>query len=105
MRNAFIITALAVALASPAVAEDRFSPDNAWFSQFEETCRDGLTMNEECQAGVMGAYVEAAGDADVRCDFAAFWVARDRLGDTLGVLPWQYGVEAIIAEPGVCGPV
>ena len=106
MRNTLMIAAIVSALALPAVAEDRFAPNNPWFGQFEETCRDGAAMNEECQAGVIGAYVEYSGSSNVRCDFAAFWRVRDGKlsGDIIAALPWQNGVEAIVREPGVCRP-
>lgn len=102
MRTLIVIAAL---LATPVLAEDRFAPDNPWFRDFEASCRIGDTMDEECQAGVLGAYAEHAGTENITCDFAAFWRVRDEAhGDSqiLAVLPWQTAVEFLVAEPGVC---
>lgn len=101
MRTLIVIATL---LTTPALAEDRFAPDNPWFRDFEATCRDGLRMNEECQAGVLGAYAEYASSEAITCDFAAFWSVRDDKysGKIMPTLPWQTGVEFIVSEPGVC---
>jgi hypothetical protein len=110
MRSIFGIIALAgtflAAGSWSAAAEDRFAPGNPWFSEFEQTCRQGPEMAPECQGSVLGAYAEASGSSEVTCDFAEFWRVRDALynDETFAVLPWQYGVEALVAEPGVCGP-
>lgn len=94
----------ALVAATPAVASDRFAPGNPWFRDFEATCRDGSAMSEECQAGVLSAFAEQAGTEKISCDFAAFWQVRDEryAGQILAVLPWQSGVEMLVAEPGVC---
>jgi hypothetical protein len=102
MRALLLFAALLAA--TPALASDRFGADNPWFEQFEATCRDGSAMNEECQAGVLSAYAEQAGTENVSCDFAVFWQTKDEqfASQTFGALPWQNGVEAIVAAPGVC---
>ena len=99
-----LLLGLMAFVAAPAFAEERFAPDNPWFQDFEAACRDGSDMNEECQAGVLGAYAEFAGTEAIACDFRAFWEARDSMADskTLPVLPWQYGVEFIVQKDGVC---
>jgi hypothetical protein len=102
MRHLIVLAAL---LATPALGQDRFAPDNPWFKDFEAACRAELTMDEECQAGVLGAYAERAGTQNIACDFAAFWRVRDEQypdSKVFAVLPWQTAVEFIVAEPGVC---
>jgi len=101
-----LLSLLLIGLATPAVAEDRFGADNPTFQQFEQTCRAGTTMKAECKGSVLGAFAskEKTKPGKVSCDFAAFWRVKDaqhgsRIDD---VLPWQYGVEFIVAEPGVC---
>ena len=99
---------LVLVLASPVAAEDRFAPDNPWFSDFEQTCRSEADMVPECEGSVLGAYAEYAGTTPdkVTCDFQQFWRVRDTKFDTkadmIAVLPWQYGVEAIVQTDGVC---
>lgn len=99
-----IVALTIVAAASPALAQTgRFAPDNPWFQHFEETCRDGYLMHEECQGGVLGAFAEYAGTENIRCDFELFWRVKDtKSSDYFNTLPWQYGVEFIIQETGVC---
>lgn len=98
------IAAAVLSLVTPASSEDRFGPDNPWFNQFEDTCREGMKMHPDCQTGVLGAYAEYAGTDNVSCDFSAFWRVRDERYNTkvFDVLPWQYGVEAIVQTDGVC---
>jgi hypothetical protein len=95
-------------LVSPAAAQDRFAPDNPWFREFDATCRAGRDMVEECKGSVLGAYAEYAGvdQSAVSCDFREFWRIRDARfrPEIINVLPWQYGVEAIVRTPGVCKP-
>lgn len=99
---------LVLFLVSPVAAEDRFAPDNPWFRDFEATCRSGADMLPDCEGSVLGAYAEYAGTTPdaVKCDFRAFWRVRDETfgskADTISVLPWQYGVEAIVQTDGVC---
>lgn len=100
----FALFAVLAMTALPATAEDRFAPDNPWFRDFEGACRvESGDMTEECQAGVLGAYADFSGSTDISCDFAEFWRVRDELKSVLfDVLPWQYGVEAIVQTEGVC---
>lgn len=102
MRAALLLTLL---LTSASVASDRFAPDNPWFRDFEAACRVGMDMSEDCKGSVLGAYAEYSGASEVDCDFVAFWQARDeQSGDMFTVLPWQYGVEFLVAVEGVCSP-
>jgi hypothetical protein len=100
----FALFAVLAMTALPATAEDRFAADNPWFRDFEAACRvDTGDMTEDCQAGVLGAYADFAETTDITCDFAKFWRVRDELkSDLFDVLPWQYGVEAIVQTEGVC---
>ncbi|HEY4199575.1 MAG TPA: hypothetical protein VGM83_03355 [Devosiaceae bacterium] len=84
--------------------EDRFGPDNPVFQEFEGQCRKDNTVVPECQGSIIGAYAEAAGTDKVACDFKAFWTVHDKKFNdkTFAVLPWQYGVQALVAEPDVC---
>jgi len=95
-----------VVVIGPAAGSERFAPDNPWFQDFEKACRDGTAMKLDCEGSVNGAFAEHAKVSidKVSCDFAAFWRTKDAdHGDrTFAVLPWQYGVEFIVAEPGVC---
>lgn len=104
--KAIVLAAAALLIALPAAASDRFAPDNPWFQEFEKTCRAGNTMVPDCDGSVLGAFAEQAKTpvASVTCDFEAFWHAKDanHADRTFAVLPWQYGVEALVAEPGVC---
>lgn len=96
---------LLLLMVSPVAAEDRLSPADPPFSQFEANCRDGEGMIEECQAGVLGAYAIFAGTESIRCDFALFWRVRDeQMNDLEGfsALPWQNGLAKILAVDGVC---
>lgn len=107
MREMRKIILAAVMLALPVSAEaqtGRFEEGNPWYEGFAATCRDGSDMAPECQQGVLQAYQFVSGSQEVTCNFAKFWEVSDRLMDseTFPVLPWQYGVEAVIAEPGVC---
>lgn len=103
MRAALLLTLM---MTSASVASDRFAPDSPWFQDFEASCRVGMDMGEDCKGSVLGAYAEFIGVSDVECDFPAFWRARDeQTGDMFTVLPWQYGVEFLVAAEGVCSPV
>lgn len=100
-----ILLLIFASLSLPALAQTgRFEPGNPWFDEFVATCRDGDTMIDECQLGVLKAFRAASGREDVSCDWHAFWAVVDARKDSkvLFVLPWQYGVESVIAEPGVC---
>lgn len=94
-------------LAAPASGQDRFGADNPWFGDFEAACRaDAETppMREECQQGVLMGLAEYRGYTNGHCDWFWFWEAADSLSEgneTFDVLPWQYGVEAII-DSGAC---
>ena len=104
MQKGLLVLALC-ALTSPALGQGIFGPDNPWFQDFEATCRDGDGMFEECQASVVQAFQNEAGTHSVKCDFEAFWRVRDTeyANDKyLPVLPWQYGVLAVLRHGGVC---
>lgn len=94
-------------LSAPALGQERFAPDNPWFRDFEANCRvDDETppMREECQQGVLMGLAEYKGYTNGVCDWFWFWEAADSLknnNETFAVLPWQYGVEAII-DSGAC---
>lgn len=103
MRTILLLIFAGISL--PALAQTgRLEPGNPWFKDFVETCRDGTEMVAECQLGVLGAFRASSGREDVSCDWHAFWSVVDSRKDSevLFVLPWQNGVEAVIAEPGVC---
>lgn len=99
-------TVLGVLWTSNAIADDRFGADNPPFLTFETTCRIGLAIKAECKGSVIGAYAARTKTAikDDACDFKVFWDTKDnKYNDrTFDVLPWQYGVEALVDEPGVC---
>jgi hypothetical protein len=99
-----VLLTLAVLLPAAATAQDRFAPDNPWFQDFEATCRTGDEMHPDCRGSVLGAYAEYAGTDHVECDFTAFWQVKDaKYGMRFfAVLPWQTGVEFLVAEDGVC---
>lgn len=98
-----------LAMTAPAFAEDRFGADNPSFQQFEQTCRDGASMKATCTGSALGAFAERekTAVAKVTCDFKAFWRVKDvkHASRTFAVLPWQYGVQFLVAEPGVCRPL
>lgn len=101
----FALFAVLAMTALPATAEDRFAADNPWFRDFEAACRvETGDMTEDCQAGVLGAFADFAETTDITCDFAKFWQIRDddMNFEEFAVLPWQYGVEAIVKTEGVC---
>jgi hypothetical protein len=99
-----LLLTLALMLPAAAVAQDRFASDNPWFQDFEAACRDGGDMLADCRGSVLGAFEAAAGTDQIQCDFAAFWAVKDAKFSSrvFAVLPWQTGVEFIIAEDGVC---
>lgn len=73
------------------------------FKSFTDACRDGDTMRPECEAVPMGAYAERTGLNTVTCNWATFWKIADEFdSDAFRSLPWQYGIEFILDEPGVC---
>ncbi len=98
--------AFVVLFAQPALAlTDRFAPDNPWYEQFAQDCRiDANTMHPECIEGVYQAFGETSTSQEFSCDFSKFWAVSDEKmkDEYFPVLPWQYGVEAIVSEPGVC---
>lgn len=100
------VVAAVLALTAPAFAEDRFGADNPTFQQFEQTCRAGASMKADCNGSAVGAFAERTktAAANVTCDFKAFWRVKDakHADRTFAVLPWQYGVQYLVAEPGVC---
>lgn len=100
-----LVVAFAALLAQPAFAlTDRFAPDNPWYEQFAADCRDGHGMRADCQEGIIAAYQVKHDVQEVTCDFQKFWAISDeKMKDKyFPVLPWQYGVEYILEEPGVC---
>lgn len=97
---------LLIGVAAPASAQTgRFEANNPWYEHFAADCRVGNGMRADCQEGVLTAYKQSSDAQEVTCDFTKFWAISDeKMKDKyFPVLPWQYGVEAIIAEPGVCG--
>lgn len=105
-----LMTAFAALTCSATVAEDtgRFAPGNPWFQDFERDCRQddpGDPMHDDCEKGVEEAWRNFSKSANVDCDYGAFWAVADdkTMNDpNFRVLPWQYGVEYILAEGGVC---
>jgi hypothetical protein len=104
-----LATALAVITCSTGVAQDRFAPGNPYYADFERDCRrddPGNPMAEECQGGVEDAWRNFSGSKNVDCDYGAYWLVSDdmklRNDKYFDVLPWQYGVEAVVGEGGVC---
>lgn len=105
-----LVTAAAVLLVSPVAAQTgRFEPGNPWYRDFERVCRQddpGDPMKAECHGGVEGAWREFSGSPGVACDYGAFWLVSDEMKrlapNVFEVQPWQYGVEAVLREGGVC---
>jgi hypothetical protein len=105
MRGLAIAACAVLAVAPVDARTDRFEPGNPWYEEFAVTCRDGDDgMVAECQEGVYLAYRSMNDAQEVTCDFARFWEISDlKMQDEFfPVLPWQYGVEFILMEPGVC---
>jgi len=104
-----LVTAAAVLLVSPVAAQtDRFEPGNPWYQDFERDCRQddpGDPMDDNCEKGVEQAWRNFSGSENVKCDYGAFWLVSDdkkQHDQYFAVLPWQYGVEAVVGEGGVC---
>jgi hypothetical protein len=106
-----LITAIAALSCPAALAQDggRFEPGNPFYADFERDCRQddpGNPMDPDCMGGVEEAWRNFSGSKNVDCDYGAFWVVSDdmklRNGKYFEVMPWQYGVEAVVGEGGVC---
>jgi hypothetical protein len=105
-----LVTAIAALTCSAVSAEDtgRFAPGVPWYQDFERDCRQddpGDPMDDNCEKGVEQAWRNFSGSENVKCDYGAFWLVSDdkkQHDQYFAVLPWQYGVEYILQEGGVC---
>ena len=103
MRQILIAALVAVIPAAGFAQDGNMGPADPWFQDFEATCRIDTGMEPECQTGVIEGYKAINSVSDAECNWPLFWETADRLNsDVFRVLPWQYAVEAILAEPGVC---
>lgn len=106
MKLLLVAAVFALTTGAPALASERFAPGNPTFSQFEATCRVGNSVDPTCEGSLLDSYATKVHltRAAVKCDDKAFWRVKDTQDNdrVFAVLPWQYGVEALVAEPGVC---